>query len=134
MHDTWVRAIGIAMPPHRRVFAAFLLYAFGFGGFFSRLAELQRSIGLGEAQLGLGLTGAACGTLVSLTFAGRWIERAGHRATLLALVPAIPVFYALAARSQGALELFLWLLPAGLCIGAIEVVVNLEADRVEHQA
>ena len=30
--------------------------------------------------------------------------------------------------------LFLCLLPAGLCIGAIEPVVNLEADRVEHQS
>jgi cyanate permease len=28
--------------------------------------------------------------------------------------------------------LFIALLPAGLCIGAIEIVVNLEADRVEH--
>lgn len=122
------------MPPHRRVFAGFLLYAFAFGGFFPRLAELQRSMGVGEGHLGLGLTGAACGTLISLTFAGRWIERVGHRVTLLSLVSAIPVFYALAARSRGALELFLWLLPAGLCIGAVEVVVNLEADRVEHQA
>ena len=31
------------------------------------------------------------------------------------------------------MTLFLCLLPAGLCIGAIEVVVNLEADRVEHE-
>ena len=29
--------------------------------------------------------------------------------------------------------LFALLVPAGLCIGAIEIVVNLEADRVEHQ-
>jgi MFS family permease len=121
------------LPPHRRVFAAFFLYAFALGGFFPRLAELQRSMGLTEGELGFGLIGAACGTLFSLSFAGRPIERIGHRATLLALMPALPVFYALASHASGALALFLCLLPAGVCIGAIELVVNLEADRVEHQ-
>ena len=118
---------------HQRVFAAFFLYAFAIGGFFPRLAELQRSMRLSEGELGFGLIGAACGTLFSLTFAGRTIERVGHRATLLMLMPALPLFYALAAHASGAVALFLCLLPAGLCIGAIELVVNLEADRVEHQ-
>jgi MFS family permease len=128
-----IRRISLRLPPHRRVFAAFFLYAFSLGGLFPRLAELQRSIGLSEGELGLGLIGAACGTLFSLTFAGRLIERVGHRSTLLALMPMLPAFYALAAHATGTLPLFLWLLPAGLCIGAIELVVNLEADRVEHQ-
>jgi MFS family permease len=127
-----IRRISLRLPPHRRVFAAFFLYAFSLGGLFPRLAELQRSIGLSESELGLGLIGAACGTLFSLTFAGRLIERVGHRSTLLVLMQVLPVFYALAAHASGTLALFLCLLPAGLCIGAIELVVNLEADRVEH--
>jgi len=127
------RRFGLRLPAHRQVFAAFFLYAFSFGGFFPRLAELQRSMGVTEGELGLGLIGAACGTLVSLSFAGRPIERIGHRRTLLVLIPLLPVFYALAAHARGPLALFLCLLPAGLCIGAIELVVNLEADRVEHQ-
>ena len=127
------RLIGLNLPAHRRVFAAFFLYAFCFGGFFPRLGELQRSMGVSEGQLGVGLIGAACGTLLSLTFANRWIERAGQRRTLLVLVPLLPLFYALAAWANGPTALFLCLLPAGLCIGAIELVVNLEADRVEHQ-
>ena len=121
------------MTPAQRVFASFFLYAFGFGGFFPRLAELQRSMGLSEGQLGLGLIGTACGTLVSLTFAGRLVERAGHRRTLQVLVPTIALSFALAAHAGGPLALFLCLLPAGLAIGAVELVVNLEADRVEHQ-
>ena len=116
------------------MFAAFFLYAFALGGIFPRLAELQRSMGLSEGELGLGLIGVASGTLLSLTLAGRVIERVGHRRTLLALMPVVPMFYALAAHASGALALFLCLLPAGLCIGAIELVVNLEADRVEHQS
>ena len=132
--DTFARSVGLALPPSRRVFAAFMLYAFGFGGFFPRLAELQRSMQMSEGELGLGLIGAACGTLLSLSFAGRWVERAGHRRTLLTLVPMLPLFYAIAAHATGPVALFAFLLPAGLCIGAIELVVNLEADRVEHQS
>jgi MFS family permease len=98
-----LRQVGLDLPAHQRVFAGFFLYAFGFGGFFPRLGELQRSMGLSEGQLGLGLIGAACGTLVSLTFAGRWIERVGHRRVLLTLVPVLPVIYALASHSSGAL-------------------------------
>lgn len=128
-----VRSFGLELPAHRRVFAGFFLYAFGFGGFFPRLAELQRTMGVSEGQLGLGLIGAAVGTLVSLSFGGRLIERIGHRRMLLVVPPAIPVWYAIAAHAQGPLALFLILLPAGLLIGAIEVVVNLEADRVEHR-
>lgn len=121
------------MAPHRRVFSAFFLYAFAIGGFFPRLAELQRSMGVTEGELGIGLIGAASGTLVSLTFAARLIERVGHRATLLVLTPTLTVFYALTAHASGTVSLFLCLLPAGLCIGALELVVNLEADRVEHR-
>jgi len=116
------------------VFAAFFLYAFALGGIFPRLAELQRSMGLTESELGLGLIGAASGTLVSLTFAGPLIERVGHRRTLLALLLVLPLLYALAAHASGALALFACLLPAGVCIGAVELAVNLEADRVEHRS
>jgi fucose permease len=49
------------------------------------------------------------------------------------MTPLLTVFYALAAHASGTVALFLCLLPAGLCIGALELVVNLEADRVEHQ-
>jgi MFS family permease len=128
-----LRPLALALPARRQVFAAFFLYAFSIGGFFPRLAELQRTMGVTEGQLGLGLIGTAVGTLCSLSFAGRPVERIGHRRTLLALLPLVPVFYALAAHARGPVSLFLCLLPAGLCIGAIELVVNLEADRVEHQ-
>ena len=128
-----MHALGLNLPAHRRVFAAFFLYAFCFGSFFPRLGELQRSMAVSEGQLGLGLVGAAFGTLISLGLAGRWVERAGQRRTLLVLLPVVPLCYALAAWANGPLALFLCLLPAGLCIGAIELVVNLEADRVEHQ-
>ncbi|MFM2057749.1 MAG: hypothetical protein RLY71_2134 [Pseudomonadota bacterium] len=124
---------GLDLPAHRRVFAGFFLYAFGFGGFFPRLGELQSSLGVTKSELGLGLIGAAVGTLISLTLAGRLVERIGHRRVLLLMPVLIPAVYALASHVRGTLGLFVTLVPAGLLIGLIEVVVNLEADRVEHQ-
>jgi MFS family permease len=126
------RKLGIVMPAQRRVFAAFFLYAFGMGGIFPRIGDIQRALGVAEGALGLALIGAACGTLVSLTFAGPLVQRLGHRRALLILIALLPVCYAVATLATTPSMLFALLVPAGLCIGAIEVVVNLEADRVEH--
>lgn len=125
--------MGLNLTPQQRVYSAFLLYALAIGGLFPRLGELQRTIAVDERSLGLALIGTATGTLVSLTLAGRWLDRLGHRRTLLIGIPLIALCYALAAHATGPAAMFALLLPAGLCIGAVEIVVNLEADRVEHQ-
>ena len=126
--------LGLLMPQHRRVFASFFLYSFCMGGFFPRLPEIQRAMGVGEGALGFALIGVAAGTLTALSFGAHLIERLGHRRTLIWLLPVLPVFYALAAHATSPLLLFVCLFPAGLLVGGIEVVVNLEADRAEHQS
>ena len=126
--------MGLSMPQHKRVFACFFLYSFCMGGFFPRLAEIQRAMGVGEGALGLALIGVAAGTLISLTFGAQFIERMGHRRTLLGLLPALPLFYVAASHATTPLLMFLCLFPAGILVGAVEVVVNLEADRVEHMS
>jgi MFS family permease len=133
LETSWLWRFGLPMPQHRRVFACFFLYSFCMGGFFPRLAEIQRAMGVGEGALGLALIGVAAGTLISLTFGAHVIERMGHRRTLLGLLPVLPLFYAAAAHAPTPLVMFACLFPAGILVGAIEVVVNLEADRVEHQ-
>ena len=122
---------GLDLPAHLRVYAAFFLYAFSFGGFFPRIAEIQRSMGVAEGPLGLALIGAAAGTLVSLSFGGRWIAAIGHRRVLLLSLPLVSTLYALASVAPGPGALFAILFPAGVLIGAVEIVVNLEADRTE---
>ena len=128
-----MRRIGIDIEPRLRVFAAFFLYAFAMGGIFPRVPELQRAMGATEGALGLALIGASAGTLVSLSLAGRLLDRIGHRRALLALTPAMAACYALASFATAPWMLFALLVPCGLCIGAVEIIVNLEADRVEHQ-
>jgi MFS family permease len=129
---SWVHRIGWALPPAQRVYAAFFLYAFSLGGLFPRMGEIQQRMGVGEGALGLALIGTACGTMVSLTWGHALIERVGYRRCLLWLLPATAMWYALASWPTAPWVLFAVLLPAGVGVGALEIIVNVEADRVEH--
>ena len=125
--------IALKLLPQQRVCAAFFRYALALGGIFPRLGDLQRAMGVTERELGLALIGTATGTLISLTLISRWLVRVGHRAVLLTLIPLMALWFTLASTATGPLMLYALLVPAGLCIGAVEVAVNLKADRVEHQ-
>ncbi|WIY53099.1 MFS transporter [Devosia sp. YIM 151766] len=123
---------GLALPPQIKVFGAFFIYSFCMGSLFPRLPAIQEALGVGEGALGLALIGSAVGTLISLTFAGPIIEAIGYRRTLLTAIPLLSIGYAIAVWAQTPLALFLLLVPVGLLIGAIEIIINIEADRVEH--
>ena len=123
---------GLVLPPQIKVFGAFFIYSFCMGSMFPRLPEIQDAMGVGEGQLGLALIGSAVGTLISLTFAGRFIEALGYRRILLVAIPLLAVFFAAAVWASSPLVFFLLLLPVGLTIGCIEIIINIEADRVEH--
>ncbi|WP_417309104.1 MFS transporter [Devosia sp.] len=125
--------IGLALPPQQRVYGGFFIYSFCMGSLPPRLPDLQRVMGIGEGALGFGLIGAAAGTLVSLSFAGPLLERIGYRRSILAAIPLLALSYAIASLAPDALFLFLLLFPVGLLIGGIEIILNLEADRTEHQ-
>ncbi len=116
-----------------RVYAAFFIYSFSMGGIFPRLPDLRHAMGIAEGALGLALIGTATGTLISFSFAGRMLDRVGYRPALLTLIPVLALLYGIAAWMPGPLALFLALVPTGLAIGAIEIIINLEADRVEYQ-
>src|SRR5690606_36215453 len=108
------------------------VYSFCMGSLPPRLPDIQRTMGIEEGALGLGLIGAAVGTLVSLSFAGPLLERFGYRRSILVLIPLLALAYALATFATGPLAFFLLLLPVGLLVGGIEIILNLEADRTEH--
>ena len=123
---------GLDLPPQQRVFAGFFVYSFCMGSLPPRLPDLQRMMQVKEGLLGLGLIGLAAGTLVSLGVSGPIIERIGYRRSILTLIPLLSLLYALASFARGPLAFFLLLFPAGLAIGGIEIILNLEADRTEH--
>ena len=124
--------VGLDLPPQIRVYGGFFIYAFSMGGIFPRLAEIQAALHVPQGIFGLSLIGTALGTLISLTFAAPLIEKLGHR-LVLGLIPLLAVLYTFASFAQAPLALFLLLVPTGVTIGCIEIIINLEADRVEHQ-
>ncbi|MEQ1769328.1 MAG: MFS transporter [Devosia sp.] len=123
---------GLQLRPEHRVFGAFAIYSFTMGNIFPRLPDIQHAMQVQEGALGLGLIGAPVGTLLALTFATPLLERIGFRRALLALIPVMSVFYAVASFAPNPLVFFFLLFPVGLAIGCIEIILNLEADRTEH--
>ena len=119
----------------RAVFVSFFIYSFMLGSLFPRLADLQAQMGLGEGALGLALTGLPLGVQISLLVAGRITNLLSFSVVMVAGLFLIGVSFVLAALVSlyggGPLLFFASLLIAGLSVGLIEVVVNLEADRVE---
>jgi MFS family permease len=126
-------AFGLELPPQQRVYGGFFLYSFCLGSLPPRLPDLQRAMGIEEGALGFGLIGAAAGTLISLTLAGPLLERIGYRRSILALIPLVALGYGLAVWAPNPVLFFLMMLPVGIFIGCIEIILNLEADRTEHQ-
>ena len=121
----------LSLAPQRRVYAAFALYSLTLGGIFPRFADLRDAMQVGEGAFGRGLIGMPVGTLIALTVAPPLLERIGYRRALLAGLPLAAVCYALVAHSTSPAMMFALLVPAGLLLGCIEIIVNLEADRVE---
>jgi MFS family permease len=125
-------SFGLRLSPSHRVFASFAIYAFAMGNIFPRIGDVQTQMGVTTGALGLGLIGAPIGTLVSLTFATPLLERIGFRRALLACIPLVALFYAIAVLAPNPLILFFLLIPVGMAIGCVEIMVNTEADRTEH--
>jgi MFS family permease len=123
--------IGLRLEPQHRIFAAFALHAIGMGSVFPRMPDIKSAMGVGESTLGLSLIGLPIGTLAALTFAAPLLERIGFRRSLLTLLPLVTIAYAIAIHAMNPLGFFLLLLPVGALIGCVEIIINVEADRVE---
>lgn len=123
---------GLNLSPQIRIYGAFFVYSLALGGLYPRLGDLQLAMGIEEGALGAALVGSGIGTLISLTFASPMLDRIGYRRTLMVGIALLSAIAGLATFSSGPMVLFLVLIAAGLSIGAIEVVINVEADRTEH--
>lgn len=117
---------------HQKVFVGFLLYSLTLGAALSRLADLQSSMAVGKGALGFGLLGAALGTQITLIFGGKLVGQLGLARTMLVGVPILGLAQIGATLAPGIPAFFTSLLVSGLAIGAMEIVLNLEADRAEH--
>lgn len=124
--------LGLNLKPQYRVFGAFFLLGIAFGGIFTRVGDIQLSMGVGQGALGAALIGTAVGLMVSVTFFAPWLDRIGYRPALLVTVPAMGLLTALASLSPNPAVMFGWLFVHGLMAGAANTIVNVEADRTEN--
>lgn len=120
------------LPAHFKVYFAFFLYSATLAAMFPRLGDLQLQMGIGESLLGLVLIGAPLGAQVVLMFGGQIIERLGVQRVMMLGIPLLGFAEVIASMAAGPLWFFSFLVIGGLGIGAMEIVVNLEADRLEH--
>ena len=118
--------------PAHSVFLAFFIYAFSLGMLFPRLGDIQLSLGIGEAVLGLSMLGLPIGLQISLLLADKVLNYVSLPKVMIGGVMALSLSFTAAGLVQTAPQFFTSLLIGGLAIGVIEVAVNLEADRVEY--
>jgi MFS family permease len=126
-------AARFSLAPWHRIYACFFLFAFALGALLSRMPNLQTQLGITEGELGLTLVGMAIGSLISLTFASPLIDRLGARHTAMITVVGTAGFFAIIPWLPSAPLVFVALFCAGLLTGALEINLNVEADRLEAQ-
>jgi fucose permease len=113
------------------VILVFAIHGVLVGTLFSRIAELQAAIGIGDAGLGLALTGLPAGVFVGSLLVSRLIERQGTRAVLLLGFPAFALALVLTSLAFSAAALFAAIFLFGLALTNCNISMNVEADRVE---
>ena len=118
--------------PHQIVFVGFFIYAFSRGAMFPRLDDIQSSLEIDKAELGLLLLCIPLGLQVTLLFADRLVRAISLKNVICLGIPSI-CFTQFAAVAVNQIAFFaFFLIICGAFVAVVEVAINLEADRVEH--
>ncbi len=118
--------------PHQIVFVGFFIYAFSLGAMFPRLDDIQSSLEIDKAELGLLLLCIPLGLQVTLLFADRLVRAISLKNVICLGIPSI-CFTQFAAVAVNQIAFFaFFLIICGAFVAVVEVAINLEADRVEH--
>ena len=122
----------IKIKPQLVVFVGFFIYAFSLGAMFPRLDDIQTSLAIDKAELGLLLLCIPLGLQVTLVFADRLVRAIPLRNIICIGIPSI-CFMQFAAVAINQISFFaFFLMVCGAFVAVVEVAINLEADRVEH--
>jgi len=110
--------------------AAFAVFGLYWGSWAASLPAIQRSTGVSEAELGLGLLCVALVSLPSMLAAGRLADIFGAHLVPLALV-VFGISTAFPGLARSAPALFISLAFVGVGTGALDVAINAQAARIE---
>ncbi len=111
--------------------AVFFVQPIAFGGWLTRIPDVQHTLGLDTQDLALALMGLPIGIVLTLPFAGRLVSRIGPRATFLAGFPLYLLLVALPAFAPTPALLFAALLLVGIALSTMELSLNVAADQHE---
>ena len=122
----------IKINPQLVVFVGFFIYAFSLGAMFPRLDDIQTSLAIDKAELGLLLLCIPLGLQITLVFADRLVRAIPLKNIICIGIPSI-CFMQFAAVAINQISFFaFFLIVCGAFVAVVEVAINLEADRVEH--
>lgn len=113
------------------LYFAFTLQALILGAFFCRVAELQRDLGLSEADFGLALMAFPVGVLITSVFMGRLIDIIGTRLLIVAGFVVLGSCDVLGALAFGGGTFAAAIFLMGAALNVTNIAINVEADRVE---
>ena len=99
---------------------------------FPRLDDIQTSLEIDKAELGLLLLCIPLGLQITLLFADRLVRAISLKNVICLGIPSI-CFTQFAAVAVNQIAFFaFFLIICGAFVAVVEVAINLEADRVEH--
>lgn len=123
----------MTVPPQYRTYSCFFLYGVTLGAMLSRIPDLQEHLQVTTGELGLTLIGISVGALIALTLSAPLLERLGARITGLITIIGTAILFALVPWLPNAPTVFAALFVVGLMAGALEIMVNVQTDRLEAQ-
>ncbi|HEX7623053.1 MAG TPA: MFS transporter, partial [Anaeromyxobacteraceae bacterium] len=103
-----------------------------FANWVTRIPQVQRRLGLGEAALGFALFGVAAGALVAMPLTGRLVGRWGSGPATRWLALAFCASLPLPALAPSFAWLVLALVALGAANGGMDVAMNAQAAAVER--
>ncbi|GAA1423713.1 MFS transporter [Catellatospora coxensis] len=101
------------------------------GSFASRIPWIAENLNLNEGALGLALIMPAVGSLSTMPFAGRLVQRWGGRTTTRVLIAAWSLAIGVVALAPSQWALMGMLLLAGAAAGTSDIAMNAEGVEVE---
>ena len=115
----------------RLIYLVFFAQAFAGGSLFARVPDIQQQAGLSETQLGLVLTAASVGGLLSLVTSGQLIQRCGTLWPLVLGLPTLSLAQALVTVMPSLIGMMVLMVLVGAAFSISNVAMNVEADRIE---
>lgn len=124
--------LGSLITPARLVMAVFFTEGAVLANWLPRIPDLQARLGAGPGDLSLALMGMPIGTVVALAIAGSLVEKLTPRLAILFAFCFLAVTVVLPGWAWDIPSLFVILFLFGLGYPAVDVAMNVEANRIEQ--